>query len=375
MKNTMDLHTAFSTLAVEAGSAIEVCKAAYRRLISQWHPDRNPHPDASSKTQLINQAWERIQSSTEHERQSAGDRGAARPDASGEYEAKQRPHHHWFDEDFNHGYDDGFRERYKPPGKDINRTVKATIEEINEGFIYQFKATIKEPCSSCFGSKCGPPVRCHSCNGLGFVRDHWSRRTYTCHDCDGTGTVFEKCTACKGKGTQSEKPVTRKIRIPPGLRDNTELVVTGLGHPSVNGGKNGNLNLTIRIEPHRFFSLLDEVLAVSVPVTRLDLMCGAPIKVPTLYGFKTLDLASYKGTLIELPEAGLRGRDGSIGPLLVLLEVVEQPIEGHAMEILRSAYEMMKRQGLEQPEEIAAWKTLVSQPDEAPKTRRRRTGP
>lgn len=289
------------------------------------------------------------------------------PDASGEYQAKQRAHNQSCDAESGHDSKDGIRERYKPPGKNLNHTVKASIEQINEGFTYQFTATIKEPCRTCSRTKPGAPIRCTACNGGGYQIAPWDNEKTPCFDCEGDGKLFGYCPDCENTGTQFEKPVNLKIRIPSGLRPNAELVVPGLGHPSAHGGKNGDLNLTIKIEDHPFFLLFSNLegenqLGVSIPVTRLDLMCGATINVPTLYGFKTDDLARYDGEVIDVPEAGFRKRDGTVGSLVVLLDVIEQPIEGHALEILRSAYEMMKRQGLSQPKEIAAWKTLVSQP-------------
>src|SRR5450830_1813080 len=38
----------------------EQLKAAWRRLVSRWHPDRNPSRDAASRTQRINKAYHHL---------------------------------------------------------------------------------------------------------------------------------------------------------------------------------------------------------------------------------------------------------------------------------------------------------------------------
>ncbi len=51
---------AYAELGLAAGASETEVKAAWRRLASQWHPDRNPSASASNRMQRINEALERI---------------------------------------------------------------------------------------------------------------------------------------------------------------------------------------------------------------------------------------------------------------------------------------------------------------------------
>jgi molecular chaperone DnaJ len=90
------------------------------------------------------------------------------------------------------------------------------------------------------------------------------------------------------------KGVTRKIagqsgedvsfRIPAGLKDGNKIRVRGRGQPSMNGGPNGDLIITVKIKPHPVFTRDGENLRVTVPVTFTEATLGATIQVPTLGG-------------------------------------------------------------------------------------------
>ena len=52
------MHTHYENLKVRRDASQAEIKAAYRRLRSEHHPDRNKDPRATSRMQVINEAWE-----------------------------------------------------------------------------------------------------------------------------------------------------------------------------------------------------------------------------------------------------------------------------------------------------------------------------
>ena len=68
---------AFAELGLASDATEREVKAAWRRLASQWHPDRNGSADASARMQRINQAFEQIRRTGFAARPAAA--GPARP--------------------------------------------------------------------------------------------------------------------------------------------------------------------------------------------------------------------------------------------------------------------------------------------------------
>ena len=56
----MGLDDAYVELGVSPGASESEVKAAWRRLVSRWHPDRNASADAAALMQRINRAYDRI---------------------------------------------------------------------------------------------------------------------------------------------------------------------------------------------------------------------------------------------------------------------------------------------------------------------------
>ena len=59
----MARNTAYAELGLKPGASEAEVKAAWRRLVSQWHPDRNPGAGAVARMQRINQAFEALRGS------------------------------------------------------------------------------------------------------------------------------------------------------------------------------------------------------------------------------------------------------------------------------------------------------------------------
>jgi DnaJ-class molecular chaperone len=70
----MDTLQAYQVLGLDPGASDAQLKAAWRRLVAAWHPDRNAAQDAGSRMQGINKAYQ-------HLRQLRQDEGETEDDA------------------------------------------------------------------------------------------------------------------------------------------------------------------------------------------------------------------------------------------------------------------------------------------------------
>jgi len=119
---------------------------------------------------------------------------------------------------------------------------------------------------------------------------------------------------------------TLRVRIPPGAEEGTRVRLTGKGGLGRNGGPAGDLYLTLRVRPHRFYRRDGADLHLDLPVTLPELIEGAAIEVPTPDGpvKMTIPPHSQNGARLRLRGKGAPRRGAGNGDLLVRL-VVELP--------------------------------------------------
>uniref|UniRef100_A0A7C4LN06 J domain-containing protein n=1 Tax=Schlesneria paludicola TaxID=360056 RepID=A0A7C4LN06_9PLAN len=78
------------------------------------------------------------------------------------------------------------------------------------------------------------------------------------------------------------KTETLAVKIPAGVADGSVIRLSGQGARSPFGGPPGDLLLTVRVEPHRYFRREGNDLLVDVPITPSEAVLGAKVDVPTL---------------------------------------------------------------------------------------------
>lgn len=354
----MDLRTAYQLLGVPHGASEEECKKAYRKQISRWHPDRNASHEALDQSKRLNQAWNRVLA----EGFPAAGRAAGKKDHAAAANREPPAGPASAAPDFDGANAGQAQSPPPPPGADVHRTAEVSLEQAHEGFLYAYEQDIRHTCPACQGGRIPAPLEnCPSCKGqgyrtrlgfFGFVRDD-------CSDCHGTGQVRKPCKTCHGSGFSKIHKKTTRVRVQKGLRDGDVVFVAGLGEKSSEGGANGNLNIRIAIAPHPlFFFDEDGLLGVRVPVTWLDLLTQAEIRVPTLHGLKTVAL-SPDTMCLELKDAGFAQKSGPPQALRVYLELVNAALPEPQLAILRSAYAMMQAQGLPATAQAREWDAKV----------------
>lgn len=115
---------------------------------------------------------------------------------------------------------------------------------------------------------------------------------------------------------------TIKVNIPAGALPGQRLRLANQGNPGMGGGPAGDLYLEIEIEPHKYYSLQDRDVYLTLPVTPWEAALGAEIKVPTLGGAVGLKLGagSQAGQKLRLKGRGLPAKP-TPGDQYVILQI------------------------------------------------------
>lgn len=233
-------------------------KAAWRRLVSRWHPDRNPDPLAVQRIQRFNEALACLQSPPPE------------PPAHND-EAPSSP----------------------PPS--IEQTVELTLEQAIFGSVHTLNGRLSPVCATCHGSgkAPGPPQACPRCKGRGRIHHVtwfvWGGFTDTCPDCDGSGEFQPDCPACGGQGHAGERPWQLRVRLPAGLHTGDVLTVPTPGRDLTDPP--GDVQLHIQVRPHALFTWDDDdVLHLDMPVDGFAWMAERWIEVPVPGGWQHMRL-------------------------------------------------------------------------------------
>ena len=143
----------------------------------------------------------------------------------------------------------------------------------------------------------------------------------------GKARVIRSAAPCPTCGGQGVIPARRtlEVSIPAGSADGTQLRLKGQGGHGSRADLNGDLFLTIHIEPHPVFTVLGRDLRCQLPVWDYEAALGAEITAPTIDGKISLKIpaGSQTGRVMRLRGRGVqaRGKDPS-GDLLFELKVL-----------------------------------------------------
>ena len=152
-------------------------------------------------------------------------------------------------------------------------------------------------------------------------------------------------TAIKGTEVSLEGPGGKKItaRVPAGVKDGQKIRIRGKGHPSPDGGKPGDVIITVGVPKHSIFAREGDHLRVEVPITFGEATLGATIEVPTIDGEVVkvkVPAGTPGGKVLRVKGRGVRA-GAALGDLLVELQVavpahLSKAAQGH-LEKLMSA--------------------------------------
>lgn len=294
----------YETLGVSKDATEKDVKRAYRKLASEFHPDKNPgNTVAEEKFKEVSAAYDVLGNAATRkeydEIRSMAPMGGRGGDSGGfSFNVGDMQGGglgdllgNMFGGGTAGGRGRGGSSAGVGPrrGADVEAQLAVDFEDAVKGLETSLYLTSDAPCSTCGGSGAKPgtsPKVCQYCGGRGVVDDNqgFFAMSTPCHVCQGSGSVIEyKCDTCRGTGVE-RRPREIKTRIPAGVRDGQTIRLKGRGAPGRNGGPPGDLLVQLNVLPHPRFGRSGDDLTVTVPVSFDEAALGADIDVPTLDG-------------------------------------------------------------------------------------------
>jgi len=285
----------YEILGVSHSASAEEIKKAPRRLVRQWHPDRNKAADAATRFAEIQEAYDNLSDPEKrknydrfgHTRGPAGFGGGA-PGGGQTYSWSSSGGPGGFNvEDVNFG-----------GGGDVGSIFEELFGRSRRG-----------------GASGG--------RGRGRGAAPAQRGRDIAHTIDIT---FD--TAIKGgkeplrlsRGHQTE---TIDVTIPPGIADGAKLRLRGKGQPSPTGSDHGDLILTVRVGKHPYYRREGNDIYLDLPITIAEAVDGATIQVPTPQGAVSLKVppGANTGQKLRLTGRGVKLPDDKSGDFYAVIAV------------------------------------------------------
>ncbi|MBW3534348.1 MAG: molecular chaperone DnaJ [Gemmatimonadetes bacterium] len=332
----------YEILGVNEKASQDEIKKAYRKLAKRHHPDANAEDSsAPDRFKEIGEAYS-VLSDPEKRKQydqmrrlgafgmgargrpGAGAAGGAGPGGGfqGSFSFEDLRDFGGlgdiFSSIFDRGRPGGGPRRAGPEkGQNVEYVVEVPFETAVKGGKVTIDLPITEECATCGGSGASPGSgvhRCAECGGSGtitFGQGGFAVKR-PCPACYGRGIVpDEPCASCGGSGTVRQR---RKIQVavPQGVDTGTKIRLTGQGERGRDGGQPGDLVITFKVKPHRFFRREGLDIHVSVPINIAQATLGSKVRVRTVRGKKvvlTIPPGTQSGTRFRLRGQGVAKGD------------------------------------------------------------------
>ncbi|MDH5642754.1 MAG: J domain-containing protein, partial [Gemmatimonadota bacterium] len=292
-------------------------KKAYRRLAKKYHPDANPdNKQAAEKFKEISEAYSVLNDAEKRKKYDMMRRFGAFS-SGGHPGARTRSDARYQEVDFGglggfSGLGDIFSSIFGRGKRDVQvEPIEVTTSVPFRTAVLGGKApitvSVSEACPTCGGSGAAAGAKvssCGECHGRGTVSFGQGGFAVNrpCPRCRGKGQIpSESCGKCGGEG-EVEIQKRMLVTVNPATENGHKVRLKGQGQRHPSGGKSGDLLVTFKIEPDRFFRRETDDLVCTVPINVAQAVLGTKLKVRTIRGQHVL-LRIPKGT-----QAGRRFR-------------------------------------------------------------------
>jgi len=289
----------YESLGVSKKASADEIKKAHRKLVREYHPDRNPgDAKAEERFKEVQQAYDTLSDPEKRKTYDSGGGlfGAGQPGAAGPFAGQGGR----FTGDIGDIFSTIFNRSGGGPGenpvrgRDLETDVRISFDDAMAGTQITVTVPKSETCPTCSGSGAEPGTRtetCPRCQGRGI--DSQGQGFFSisqpCPECGGTGQhIPSPCHTCGGSGV-THQTKRYKVNVPAGVSDGTRIRVAGKGEAGQRGAPAGDLFVTIQVAPSPVFRRLDDGnLEVTVPITVTEALRGGTVEVPTLSGSKRI---------------------------------------------------------------------------------------
>ena len=244
----------YIVLGVSQDASLDDITRSYRKLVFQYHPDKNPDDkDCLLKFKEVQEAYEYL---------------------------VNKKNKSYFDFSSKNSVDDIFNNIFYKyfENQNLNNSckirVKISLEESYNGCIKQVNIDDHFFCKSCEGTGGASWVFCEKCSGKGFVYDKNEKITIqtTCYFCQGKGSnIKDKCNSCKGQGFIVSGTRNFSIEVPSGIKDGTQIKIEN------QGSNRTNLFIVVNIDKHNFYKRDNQNLVCDLEVPYSVLLFGGKI--------------------------------------------------------------------------------------------------
>ena len=287
----------YKILDIPEFSTSEEIKSAYRKLARRWHPDvAGSSADVISKFKEINEAYEVLSNNSKKadydkarkfysygtSSQKTYNKTTTNPNFKETYKEEKKSS--FWDELF------AQKSEVKVPkkGEDIYSDVEISVFEAMSGATKVINMLQTQICPKCGGRK--------------FVNG-------------------AKCTCCSGKGeTSTYKRFS--VKIPAGIKHLSKIRLAEEGEKGLNGGRNGDLYLTIHIREPKNYKTEGLNILKTIQITPYEAVLGADVNVPTLLGNISMKISpnTRNGQKIRLSGCGIE-QNNKVGDMIVTVEI------------------------------------------------------
>jgi molecular chaperone DnaJ len=338
-------------LGVEREANVRDIKRAYKRLARRYHPDINPGDRmAAAQFRQIAEAYETlVDPDRRRQYDTRGHAGAVEPqtygfegfDFSSTVSGDAAPTFgDLFADVIRHR--DARQEAAAARGADLHQELEVSFEDAMRGGQRAVTMTRQERCRIChgLGRLHTAESRCTACHGSGVLKSARGHMVFSrpCPTCGGGGRERQTpCPACDGRQVEM-RTESLTLDLPGGLADGTTIRVPGKGHVGRDGHPNGDLYITVHVQPHPEFRRDGDDLHAIVPVAVHEAALGAKIDVPTLEGTARLRVppGTQSGQRFRLRERGAPAAHGRRGDLIIEIRLVlPRLLDERSKELLR----------------------------------------
>lgn len=298
----------YKVLGVERGASKEDIKKAFRKLASQYHPDKKTGDEAKFKE--VSEAYAVLgdeKKRTEYDTygQTFSGAGPGGPGGFGGFNWSQTGSFNGVEFDLNDIFENfgdvfggGFGGRRAKRGHDISIDLELPFREAIFGTSRTVVLNKTNTCDTCQGSGAKPDTKmttCTLCNGQGRIRE--ARRSVLgsfttmreCETCHGRGEVpKEQCKECSGAGVK-RSATEIKIQVPAGIQNGEVVRMAGQGE-ALSGGTPGDLYIKLHVTADQKIKREGNNLFMVLPVKMTDALLGVAYDVETLDGTESVNI-------------------------------------------------------------------------------------
>lgn len=316
----------YNTLGVPENASKEEIKKSFRTLAKQYHPDRNQgDKKAEQHFKEISEAYDVLGDDKKRQQydmmrkygafgggagfdpRTAGAGGFDFSQAGQSFRFEDLGGFGTFADIFSSifGGEDlfgraGRKRRPRPTrGNDLALRLSVGFEEAIHGTSKTIVLNKSSSCNLCHGTGEEPGSGrqvCPQCGGRGTVSfEHGGFAiSRPCPRCLGKGAVPGRpCRRCNGSGRVREKKKL-KVKIPAGIEDGGKIRLRGMGNPGTNGGRDGDLIITVNVGKHQQFNRKGSDIHTKIDISYPQAVLGCKVPVKTLA--KNISLTIPPGT-------------------------------------------------------------------------------